>query len=82
MDSLNHPKVQVFTREIAAQLGLEPTFVDFVFAEDKPQCFDFRCEDPANGWTCFVPEDVQVAYPLWSSNADQTLLLITPSGAQ
>ncbi len=26
-------------------------------------------------WACYIPESVDVAYPLWSTNADQPLLL-------
>ncbi|MDA7980309.1 MAG: hypothetical protein MPJ50_16230 [Pirellulales bacterium] len=77
---LNHPKISAFTREAAAELRIEQPFVEFVFAHPKPECFDFRCEPPDNGWTCFLPEDVETAYPLWSANADQTLLLRKSSG--
>src|SRR5262245_47730125 len=79
MNDLNHPKVTPFTREIASQLGLDSTFVHFVFAKERPACFRYWCEDVKGGWTCFVPEDVAVAYPLWSTNADQTLILLAGS---
>lgn len=59
------------------RLGVEPAFVEFVFAETRPTCFEFRIEDPKSGWTCFLPDEVDAAYPLWSANADQTLLLVS-----
>lgn len=77
MDSLNHPKVKVLTREIASGLGLDATLIDFVFAKTRPSYFDYRVEDPSAGWTCYLPEDTEVAYPLWSSNADQTLVIVS-----
>ncbi|PQO43869.1 hypothetical protein [Blastopirellula marina] len=80
MDDLHHPKVSPFDRNIAASLNLQPAFIDFVFAESKPACFDFRCEPAENGWTCFIPDEIDVAYPLWSANADQTLLLVRSDG--
>ena len=77
MCDLNHPKVKPFTRAIASQLPLDPTFVNFVFAKERPNCFGYWCEDVQGSWTCFVPDDVTVAYPLWSTNADQTLLVLS-----
>lgn len=77
MQDLNHPKISTFTRNVAATLNVERSFVDFVFAESKPSCFEFRCQPAQSGWTCYVPDDVDVAYPLWSSNADQTLLTVS-----
>jgi len=77
MRDLNHPKVKPLTRQIASQLGLEAMFADFVFSADRPDCFRYWCEDPGLGWTCFVPEEVERAYPLWSTNADQTLVLVS-----
>jgi hypothetical protein len=79
MRDLNHPKVKPFTREIASRLGLDSTFVNFVFAKERPVCFRYWCEDVKGGWTCFVPETADVAYPLWSTNADQTLILVAGS---
>src|SRR5689334_9980928 len=76
MSDLNHPKVKPFTREIAAELGLDPTFVNFVFAKVRPDCFRYWCEGVEGSWTCYIPQAVTVAYPLWSTNADQTLLLL------
>ncbi len=32
-----------------------------------------------HGWTCYVPEEFDVAYPLWCTNADQTLILVKGS---
>ena len=77
---LNDPKVALLTPQLAAENGLEPSFVAFVFAAERPQCFRYWCEDFRGGWTCFVPDDVAIAYPLWSCNADQTLLLTTKAG--
>lgn len=82
MSPLGHPKVEPLTREIATDLGLDPAFVEFVFAEARPECFDYWVEPPENGWTCFVPERAIVAHPLWSSNADQTLGLVTNEGLE
>jgi hypothetical protein len=79
MQDLNHPKVKPFTREIAWQLRLDPTFVDFAFAKERPACFRYWCEDAMGGWTCYIPDPVAVAYPLWSTNADQTLILVSGS---
>jgi hypothetical protein len=79
MDDLNHPKVKPFTREIASALGLDSTFVDFVFAECRPKCFRYWVEDVHRGWTCYVPDEFDVAYPLWCTNADQTLILMSDS---
>lgn len=76
MRDLNHPKVTPFTRGIASHLRLDSTFVDFVFAKERPPCFRYWCEDVNAGWTCFVPDNVSIAYPLWSTNADQTLILV------
>ena len=81
MDDLNHPKVKPFTREIASELAIDPTFVDFVFAEQRPECFRYWVEDVAGGWTCYVPDGFDVAYPLWCTNADQTLILVKNSMA-
>lgn len=79
MRDLNHPKVKPFTREIAAELSLEPRFTEFVFAKERPDCFRYRVEDVTGSWTCYVPDEFDVAYPLWSSNADQTLVLVRDS---
>lgn len=81
MDDLNHPKVKPFTREIASALAIDPAFVDFVFAEKRPECFRYWVEDVTGGWTCYVPDDFDVAYPLWCTNADQTLILVNESTA-
>lgn len=75
MDDLNHPKVKPFTREIASALALDQTFVDFVFADKRPECLRYWVEDVTRGWTCYVPEEFDIAYPLWCTNADQTLIL-------
>ncbi len=72
---LNHPKVKAFSREIARELALDPTFVDFVFAENRPECFEFWVENVQRSWTCYVPDTFDVAYPLWRTGADQTLIL-------
>lgn len=72
---LNHLKVRSFSREIARELALEPSFVDFVFAENRPECFRNWVGDLQGSWTCYVPDAFDVAYPLWSTNADQTLIL-------
>lgn len=79
MRDLNHPKVKSFSREIASLLRLDESFVDFVFANVRPDCFRYRVEDVQGSWTCYIPDDVTVAYPLWSANADQTLLLLSGS---
>ena len=76
MSDLNHPKVKPLTREIASLLEIDPAFVDFVFAEKRPECFRYWVEDVNDGWTCYVPNDFDVAFPLWSTNADQTLILV------
>ncbi|MEZ6058603.1 MAG: hypothetical protein R3C01_18030 [Planctomycetaceae bacterium] len=79
MVDLNHPKVKRLTREIAISLAIAPTFVDFVFAEKRPECFRYWVEDINGGWTCYVPDEFDVAFPLWSTNADQTLILVKGS---
>jgi len=79
MGDLNHPKVKAFTREIASALAVAPTFVDFAFAENRPECFRYWVEDVHDGWTCYVPDEFDVAYPLWCTNADQTLILVKES---
>src|SRR4051794_31667285 len=79
MHDLNHPKVKPFTRDIASQLRLDQSFVSFVFAKERPDRFRYQCEDVKGSWTCYVPDDLTVAYPLWSTNADQTLLLLSGS---
>jgi len=76
MTDLNHPKVQPLSPEIAAGFGFDPTFVDFVFAESRPGCFDYWVESTEHSWTCHVPEHVEVAHPLWSTNADETLVCL------
>jgi hypothetical protein len=53
-------------------LGLSPAFVEFVFLDPKPKPFSSQCEPREYGWPCFLPEDVTVAFPLWSYNADIT----------
>lgn len=77
MHDLNHPKVTLLTPEIASKLGLDATFIRFVFAKEKPECFRSWCEDASRGWTCFVPESVDRAYALWSTNANQTLVFVS-----
>ncbi|MEZ6045232.1 MAG: hypothetical protein R3C11_06545 [Planctomycetaceae bacterium] len=77
MDDLNHPKVRKFTREIGRRLRIDESFLDFVFADKRPDCFQYWVEDVASGWTCYVPDEFDVTYPLWSTNANQTLLLVT-----
>lgn len=77
---MNHPKIQPLTGEIAATLGLEERFVDFVFARERPVCFHYWCEPADKGWTCFVPDEFRVAHPLWSCNANQALLLVSEAG--
>jgi hypothetical protein len=79
MHRLNNPKIQPLTRSLALQLGLDPAFVEFVFATERPSSFDYWCEDLAGSWTAFVPDHVTVAYPLWATGADQTLLLVSGS---
>jgi hypothetical protein len=73
--SLNHPKVSPITFEIALSLKLEPSFLAFIFAEQRPECFQNWCE--IGGWTCFVPDNFEIAYPIWSTNSDQILILIS-----
>ena len=79
MRDLNHPKVKPFTREIGASLGIDPKFLDFVFAKTRPECFRYWVEDVDGGWTCYVPVEFDVVYPLWCTNADQTLILVKGS---
>lgn len=74
---LNHPKVKPLTMTFAQQLKWNPKFLEFVFAAQRQACFDHTCEAPNSGWTCYVPDEFDVAYPLWSTNADQTLLLLS-----
>ena len=51
---------------------------DFLwFAKERPECFRYWCEDVKGSWTCYIPDNVTVAYPLWSTNGDQTLLLLS-----
>ncbi len=75
MNDLNHPKVQAFTREVASNLAIDRTFIGFVFAEHRPECFRYWVEDVNGGWTCYIPDEYDVAYPLWCTDADQTLIL-------
>ena len=82
MQDLNHPKVRQLTREIATNLHLESSFVDFVFAKTRPSCFDNWVEDVAGGWTWYVPDEFEIAYPLWCTNADQTLILVGKAGLE
>ncbi len=79
MIDLNHPKVKPLTREIASSLAIDQTFIDFVFADKRPECFRYWVEVVNGGWTCYVPDEFDVAYPLWSTNADQTLILVNGS---
>ena len=79
MNDLNHPKVKRFTREIASALAIDRSFADFAFASNRPDCFRYWVEDVNRGWTCYVPDDIDVAYPLWCTNADQTLILVKGS---
>ena len=79
MIDLNHPKVKPLTRKIASSLAIDPTFVDFVFAKKRPECFRYWVDDINGGWTCYVPDEFDVAFPLWSTNADQTLILVKGS---
>lgn len=74
---LNHPKIRPLTRDLAQQFRLEQTFIDFLFARRRPWYFEYWCEQTDGGWTCFLPDKVDVAYPLWGTNADQTLLLVS-----
>ncbi|MDB5340971.1 MAG: hypothetical protein JWN70_6590 [Planctomycetaceae bacterium] len=76
MSDMDHPKVQPFTRQVASELRLELSFVEFVFNTDRPECFRYWCEPVEGSWTCYIPDDVDVAYPLWACNGDQTLLLL------
>ncbi len=57
-------------------LGLSPSFVEFVFLDPKPKAFRNWCESRGAGWVCFVPEDVSAVYPLWTCNANVTALWI------
>ena len=75
ISSLNHPKVKHLTLEIALDLKLEPSFLTFIFTEKRPECFDNWCE--TGGWTSYVPDNYEIAYPIWSTNSDQTLILIS-----
>lgn len=77
MCNLNHPKVRQFTPEIASELQLDQRFVNFIFAKERPEQFRYWCEGVTGSWTCYIPDNVTVAYPLWSTNANQTLLLLT-----
>lgn len=79
MSSLNAPKVSPFTKEIGSKLRLDSSFINFVFSKERPTCFRYWCGDADNGWTCYVPDDVIVAYPLWSIWSDQALLLVSVS---
>ncbi|PQO45770.1 hypothetical protein [Blastopirellula marina] len=79
MHDLNHPKVKPFTREIASALSIDQSFTDFVFAKNRPDCFQYWVEDVNGGWTCYVPDEFDAAYPLWSTNADQTVILVSDS---
>ncbi len=76
MRDLNHPKVKSLTPGIAAALNFEPSLVSFLFSASRPACFDYWVESPDEGWTCNVPPHVDVAYPLWCTNADQTLVCV------
>ena len=76
MSDLNHPKVKLLTPDVARQLALGAVFTDFLFAQSRPGCFSFWVDPPTRGWTSYVPDHVDVAYPLWSTNADQTLLCV------
>jgi hypothetical protein len=61
------------TQELLA-LGLSPKLVDFVFAEPKPEGFEFWCQSRHSGWACFVPAEVRGVYPLWCCGSNVTAL--------
>jgi hypothetical protein len=65
-----------FSRQDLIHLGLSPKFADFVFLEPKPYRLRYRCESRHSGWVCFVPDDVEIVYPLWTCNADVTALWV------
>ncbi len=77
MNDLAHPRVSEFTHDVAKTLKLDKAFVEFVLNPSRPACFSYRCAPAANGWTCFVPDDAEVAHPLWSCNANQTLIFVS-----
>ncbi|MCA9616695.1 MAG: hypothetical protein KC586_28245 [Myxococcales bacterium] len=72
---LNHPKVAPFTREVARALRLDPSFVEFVLASEKPECMSYWCEEPTAGWAAWVPDEWEVAYPLWCTGSNPTVIL-------
>lgn len=80
MSDLIHPKVKEFSADVAKEFNLDEKFTEFVLSDNKPLCFEYRVENPSNGWTCYLPDEVEVAYPLWSCNADQTLLCVDKGG--
>jgi hypothetical protein len=65
------------TREVARDLGFDAGFIEFIFAESRPPCFEYCLEPPGNGWTCHIPDEYEAAYPLWSQNGDQTLVCVS-----
>lgn len=75
-NDLNHPKVKFITHEIADQIGLSTNLQNFIFAESRHECFDFKIERLEGSWTCNIPETMDCAYAIWSCNADQTLVCI------
>jgi len=80
VDDLNDPKVRPFSRAIGQQLGLEPKFIDFVFSPHHHDFFRYRVESVGESWTAIIPPDVSAAYPLWSSNGEQTLVCVNGEG--
>ena len=80
MTDLNDPRVKPLSREMAASLGFDPEFVDFVFASVQPGCLQYSVQKKDLGWTCHVPDDVEVAYPLWSTHSGDQILVCVGGG--
>lgn len=74
-DDLNHPKVSSLSRNLAVDLGFPSDFIKFIFSNERPPSFDYWVEETERSWACFIPDEYSAAYPLWSTNGDQTLAL-------
>jgi hypothetical protein len=61
-----------YRRDDLLELGLSPMLVDFVFRENKPCFTGLSFEPKDDGGPCYFPEDVTLAYPLWSCDGDLT----------
>ena len=73
---MNHPKVKPLTLQIAREIELDERLIELIFADTVPECFEYRIEPIEGSWTCNIPDEYDVAYPIWSCNGDQTLVCL------